>query len=69
MDRLWVKTGTQIIDNVWRQMKVKGVPKELNVIPDKIDEYVRGFQWRHWHAEDDKWAAMGAALVSLRSEA
>ena len=33
VEKVWVKTGTEIVDNVWRQMKTKGIPKELIVLP------------------------------------
>ncbi len=27
---------------------------------------VREWQWRHWHAEDDKWKAMGEVFSDLQ---
>ena len=59
LQKRWVKTGTQLIDNVWRQLKEKGMPKTTIAKNDLIDKCVREFQWMHWHGEDDKWKAMG----------
>ena len=64
MDVRWVKRGTQIIDGVWRQMKLKGVPKEQGYDEAKVDEYVRMFQWHHWNAERDMWVEMGKVFAS-----
>ncbi len=64
VDRIWVKTGTKIIDNVWRQLKTKHIPKELEVNENKIEEYVREGQRKHWLAEDDAWKAMGEVVHS-----
>ena len=67
VDKVWVKTGTEIIDNVWRQLKTKHIPKELTVNEEKIDQYVREGQWKYWHAEDDLWKAAGAAIHAQMS--
>ena len=64
VDKVWVKTGTQIIDNIWRQAKTKGIPKEMNTVSEHtLDSYVRELQWRHWNAEEDKWQCMGNVLA------
>ena len=64
--RTWVKTGTQLIDNFWRQLKTKGIPKEMTILEGKIDEYVREYQWRHWGAGEDLWKKAGAVMHSAR---
>ena len=64
IDKVWVKTGTEIIDNVWRQFKTKFIPKELKAeTTARVDEYAREAQWKYWHAENDMWETMGVVIA------
>lgn len=64
-ETVWVKKGTQLIDNVWRQLKLIGLPKSTKAEDAAVHPRVREFQWHHWHAEDDKWLAAGKVFTSL----
>lgn len=59
VDKVWVKKGTQIIDCVWKLLRKNGVPQNVKADASPIDRRVREWQWRHWNAEVDKWAALG----------
>ena len=56
---VWVKTGTQLIDNCWRQLRAIGLPKSTKAEDQIVNRRVREFQWHHWNAEADKWAEAG----------
>ena len=62
---VWVKKGTQLVDNVWRQLKLLGLPKSTKAEDTIIHQRVREFQWHHWNAQADKWRAAGEALRLL----
>ena len=64
-DKLWVKAGTQTIDNTWMRLRAS-VPKGTHANEAQVEDTVREFQWRHWHGEDDKWVAAGELFESLR---
>ena len=67
VEKLWVETGAQYIDGVWKQMKNKGLHKTIKAEDGIIELCVREFQWHHWNAENDKWLAAGEALHSVRA--
>lgn len=62
---VWVKKGTQLIDNCWRQLKLLGLPKSTKAEDDAVHFRVREFQWHHWNAENDKWKAAGDVIHFL----
>ena len=65
-DRLWVKTGTQIIDNSWKRLRAT-IPQSTIAEDSIIDSAVREFQWFYWNGEVDKWRAVGELFSSMRS--
>ena len=64
-ETVWVKKGTQLVDNVWRQLKLLGLPKSTKAEDSIVHHRVREFQWHHWNAEADKWRAAGETLRLL----
>ena len=48
VETVWVKKGTQLIDNVWRQLKLLGVPKCTKADETNIHYRVREFQFHHY---------------------
>ena len=62
---MWVKAGTQHIDNVWKLLKSSGVPKNLACNDDLVENYTREFQWIFWNGERDKRRAMGGVFSSV----
>ena len=63
--KLWVKTGTQIIDRAWQQLrKHKG---NLCAGPHSIalTHRVRSFQWEYWNTGKDLWQQTGELLQFL----
>lgn len=64
-EEVWVKKGTQLIDNVWRQLKLLGLPKSTKAEDNVVHFRVREFQWHHWTAEKDKWVAAGDVVQLL----
>ena len=62
---VWVKKGTQLFDNCWRQLKLLGLPKSTKAEDGAVHYRVREFQWHHWNAESDKFKAAGDVIQSL----
>ncbi|CAK0855141.1 unnamed protein product [Prorocentrum cordatum] len=59
--RIWVKTGTQIIDGVWRELR-RFVGKTKAVGSAHLMQKARSFQWAHWNRGKDLWHETGAML-------
>ena len=59
--RIWVKTGTQIIDGIWRELR-RFVGKNKAVGSALVKQKVRSFQWMHWNRGKDLWHETGAML-------
>ena len=64
-EEVWVKKGTQLVDNVWQQLKLLGLPKSTKAEDNVVHFRVREFQWHHWTAEKDKWVAAGDVVQLL----
>ncbi|CAK0803289.1 unnamed protein product [Prorocentrum cordatum] len=65
--RIWVKTGTQIIDGVWRELR-RFVGKNKAVGSAHLMQKVRSFQWAHWNRGKDLWHETGAMLQEAWSK-
>ncbi|CAE7248230.1 unnamed protein product [Symbiodinium sp. CCMP2592] len=63
-DVMWVQKGTQLIDNVWRQLKLVGLPKSTKADEATIESRVREFQFHHWNAEVDKFKAASSVVAA-----
>ncbi|CAK0871222.1 unnamed protein product [Prorocentrum cordatum] len=50
--RIWVKTGTQITDGIWRELR-RFVGKKKAVGSALVKQKVRSFQWMHWNRGKD----------------
>ena len=59
-ETVWVKKGTQLVDNVWRQLKLLGLPKST-----KAEEAIVHHRIREAEAEADEWRAAGETLRLL----
>ena len=56
--RVWVKSGTQIIDRCWRELR-KHVGNYKVVGSKNLRDKVRSAQWCYWNRGSDWWAATG----------
>ena len=64
MEVIWVQTGAQLIDKMWRQLKLLGLPKSTKADEAKIESNVRIFQFHHWDAEVDKFKAASSVVAA-----
>ena len=63
--RLWVKTGTQIIDRAWGMLR--NHVGRLNTGPNSValNHRIRSFQWEYWNRGKDMWIATGDMIQAL----
>ena len=67
-EKLTVKSGTQIIDRCWRNLRehVRYTPRKLrNPI---LTRRIRLAQWLYWNRNKNLWAKTGAILKPFMSE-
>ena len=64
MQRIWVKSGTQIIDRIWGGLRshLKG-KKQVN--SHTLSNKIRSFQWLYWNKGADLRAQTGEMLSSI----
>ena len=62
--KLWVKTGTQIIDRAWGMMRKHIGTLSTGPASAMLRDKVRSFQWGYWNRGNDLWAETGAILRS-----
>ena len=59
--RLWVRSGTQIIDGIWGRLRTF-IGKQKQAGSRALTHKIRSFQWCQWHRGCDLWSETGNML-------
>ena len=59
---VWVRSGTQYIDQFWRHLR-KGIKPFTKAVAKTLRKKVRATQWRYTHMGEDLWIALGLEIA------
>ena len=66
--KIWVKTGTQIIDLFWQHLQAALKNRTKVVGSSTLEHRIRSAQFTYWHKGADLWLKTGEMLQVLHSK-